>query len=286
MLSLLTTRPLKPLFSHFTHSLPKLPLPKLQIPKIPFSPSPFKPLPSLSLSHTRPEPASSSRLFSSVKMASKTIEHIVLFRVKPDTHPSKLDTMISRLNGLTSLPSVLHLTAGPISKNRSQSFDFTHLLHSRYKTKEDLASYSAEPAHVSVVKESVLPICDDVMGFDWVSDLDGPISPRPGSAMRITLLKLKEGLGDGEKGEILTVLGGIKASFPEIDQISFGENFSPARAKGFTVGSVSIFPGVKEMDGLDEKGQMVEMEKEKVRSLLESVIVLDYEIPLPTAASL
>ncbi|KAL5995361.1 hypothetical protein ACLOJK_025419 [Asimina triloba] len=245
-------------------ALPKLPLPTLQIPKLPLS-----------------------RISSSsVKMAAKAVEHVVLFRVKPDAEPSKVDAMISSLNSLTTLPAVLHLTAGPISRLRSQSLDFTHLLHSRYRTKEDLAAYSAHPAHVSVVKESVLPVCDDIMAVDWEADLDGPALPPAGAAMRVTLLKLKEGLGDGEKGEVMIALGGIKGSFPEVEQISFGENFSPARAKGFTVGSVSIFPGKKEMEALDEKGETVEMHKEKVRGLLDSVVVVDYEILTPAVASL
>lgn len=120
------------------------------------------------------------------------------------------------------------------------------------------------------------------MAFDWVADLDGPIVPRSNAAMRLTLLKLKDWAGDGEKGEILSVVGGIRNVFPEIEQISFGENFSPARAKGFSVGSIAIFPGLKEIDGLDEKGEIVEMQKEKVRDLLESVIVVDYLLPSPS----
>ncbi|OUZ99427.1 Stress responsive alpha-beta barrel [Macleaya cordata] len=216
---------------------------------------------------------------------SQTIEHVVLFNVKDETDSTKINSMITNLNSLTSLDQVLHLTAGPILRNRSSSFKFTHLLHSRYKSKEDLNGYAIHPNHLSVVKESVLPICDDIMAVDWVSDLEGPMVVKSGSAMRLTFLKLKEDLGENEKGKVLDVIGGIKDRFDSIDQISFGENFS-ARAKGFSIASVAVFPGLSELDGLDSSEEMVKEEKEKVKDLLESVIVLDYVVPASKSANL
>ncbi|KAF8406800.1 hypothetical protein HHK36_005921 [Tetracentron sinense] len=104
--------------------------------------------------------------------------------------------------------------------------------------------------------------------------------------MRLSFLKLKEGLGDGEKGEVLGVIGGIKDCFETIDQISFGENFSPARAKGFSIASLAILPGLSELDGLDTNEEIVKAQKEKVRDFLEAVIVVDYVILPPQSASL
>lgn len=220
-------------------------------------------------------------------MSSQTIEHVVLFHVKDDTDPSQVNAMVNGLNGLNSLDQVVHLTAGPIARNRSSSFNFTHMLHSRYKSKQDLDDYSAHPDHMGVVKSSVLPICDDIMAVDWVAvDINGPVVPRSGSAMRFTLLKLKEGLGETEKNEILGVIGGIKDCFGPIDQLTCGENFSPARAKGFSIASVAVFPGLNELEAVDSNTEMVALQKEKVKEHLESVIVLDYVIPQPQSASL
>ncbi|KAF6156287.1 hypothetical protein GIB67_008057 [Kingdonia uniflora] len=113
------------------------------------------------------------------------------------------------------------------------------------------------------------------MAADWVlEDLEGAMGVKPGAAIRISLVKLKEGLGESEKGEVLGMIGGIKGKFSLIDQISFGENFSPARAKGF---SIAVFPGLSELDALDENVEAVEEQKEKVKGLLESEIVVDYE---------
>ncbi|XP_052180584.1 stress-response A/B barrel domain-containing protein UP3 [Diospyros lotus] len=220
-------------------------------------------------------------------MSAQIVEHIVLFKVKPETDPSKIDSMVAGLAGLSTLDPVLHLSVGPLHRNRSPAFSFTHMLHSRYKSKDDLDAYSGHPAHVSVVTERVRPICEDVMAVDWVSDgLAGPVAPRVGSAMRVTFLKLKEGLGEKERGEVLSVIGGVKDGFPATEQISYGENFSPARAKGFSIGSIAVLPGVSELEALDADSDLAESMKNKVRDLLESVIVLDYVIPQQQSASL
>ncbi|KAF3439663.1 hypothetical protein FNV43_RR17941 [Rhamnella rubrinervis] len=219
--------------------------------------------------------------------SNQAIEHIVLFKVKDDTDPSKVNAMVSGLNGLVSLDQVLHISAGPILRNRSSSFNFTHILHSRYNSKDDLSAYSLHPNHLSVVKESVLPICEDIMAVDWVAqDLHGPVKPPPGSALRVTFLKLKENLDDGVKSEILGVIKGIKDSFGQINQISCGENFSPARAKGYSIASLAVFPGVGEIDAVDSNQELLDLQKEKVRDYLESVVVVDYVLPLPQSASL
>ncbi|XP_057969705.1 stress-response A/B barrel domain-containing protein UP3-like [Malania oleifera] len=262
----------------------------LRVPAPFFTPSAAKPLLRLNRSLTRRaySPSSPSN-FTTFKMSSsnQTVEHIVLFKVKDGTDPSKVASMIGGLNGLISLDRVLHLTAGPIHRNRSSPFAFTHALHSRYRTKEDLSAYSAHPNHLGVVKESVLPICDDIMAVDWIADdLDGPVVPAAGSAMRVTFLKLKEGLGDAEKGEVFGAIRGVKDSLESINQLSLGENFSPERAKGYSIASVAIFPGLGELDGLNSEEEMVKLQKEKVRDFLESVIVFDYVIPPPQSASL
>ncbi|RZC90052.1 hypothetical protein C5167_044683 [Papaver somniferum] len=86
--------------------------------------------------------------------STQTIEHIVLFKVNEKTEPTKINTMLNRLNNLIALDQVLHLSAGPIFRNKSASslYNFTHLLHSRYKSKEDLNAYGFS----EIVKRVVL----------------------------------------------------------------------------------------------------------------------------------
>eukprot|EP00257_Ricinus_communis_P002678 XP_002514060.2 stress-response A/B barrel domain-containing protein UP3 [Ricinus communis] len=226
---------------------------------------------------------------SQIKMSSTAIEHIVLFKVKETTDSTKINTMLTSLNGLVSLEPVLHLAAGPLHRVKSSPIPFTHMLHSRYSSKDNLNTYSSHPSHVSVVKENVLPVCDDIMAVDWIADdVDaGNLVPPPGSAIRVTFLKLKENLGEEVKNEILAVIKGIKGSFGGvIKQLTCGENFSPGRAKGYSIASLAVFDGLSEMEIVDAKEEMVNLHKEKVRDYLESVIVVDYVVPSLQSASL
>lgn len=210
---------------------------------------------------------------------SQIIEHVVLFKVKPDTDESKINAMINGLNGLSSLDQVVHISAGAVHRIESSCLAFTHVLHGRYNTKNDLNAYNVHPAHVSVVTEAVRPIVEDVMAVDWIVDeLDGEVALAAGSAMRVKFLKVKEGSGEKVSDELLEVIGGLKDKFRVISQISFGKNFSPERAKGFSIASLAVVPGVSELDKLDLDSEELNLQKEKVRDMVEGVLVLDYVI--------
>ncbi|KAJ1697603.1 hypothetical protein LUZ63_006115 [Rhynchospora breviuscula] len=238
----------------------------------------FRPHPFLVKPQSLRSSSTSVLLSASAAMStssSSTIEHFVLFRLRPSTDPSKVDTMISSLRALASLPSVSHLSAGPILRLRSAAASelaFTHLLHSRYESKEKLSEYANDPAHVKVVKECVLPIADDIMAVDWVAEgvVPGPIAP--GSAIRLTFAKLKEG---SDATELTSALASAKDAAEGATLVSYGENFSPARAKGYSFGLLAAFPKVDDLEKL--KGGHVEAIKEKVKPILEeSVLVLDF----------
>ncbi|KAL7598364.1 hypothetical protein Lser_V15G25507 [Lactuca serriola] len=222
-----------------------------------------------------------------IKMSAQhqIVEHVVLFKVKPDVDSSKVAAMLSGLNGLTSLDLTVHLSAGQLLRSRSSSLTFTHMLHSRYRSKEDLREYAAHPEHVRVVTENIKPIIDDIMAVDWISN-DASVSPKPGSAMRVSFLKLKENLGENEKARVLEVIGGIKDQFQSIEQLSLGENFSHDRAKGYTIASIAVLPGAADLEALDSNAELVKSQKEKVRDSIESVLVVDYVIPPPQVANL
>ncbi|KAL2572075.1 hypothetical protein GLYMA_17G050700v4 [Glycine max] len=60
--------------------------------------------------------------------------------------------------------------------------------------------------------------------------------------LRVTFFKLKEGVGEHVKDEVLGAIRGIQRKF----QFTCGGNFSPARAKGFFIASLEVFPGLNE----------------------------------------
>ncbi|KAI3775610.1 hypothetical protein L1987_50190 [Smallanthus sonchifolius] len=247
-----------------------------------FSLSPHKPIFRRPTSLTYPRNYQTPIIMSA---QDQIVEHVVLFKVKPDVDSTKVAAMFAGLHGLTSLNLTLHLSAGQLLRSRSSSLTFTHMLHSRYSSKDHLQEYAAHPEHVRVVTENIKPIIDDIMAVDWIST-GASVSPKPGSAMRVTFLKLKEDLGENEKSRVLEVIGGIKDEFPAIEQLSVGENFSHDRAKGYTIASVAVLAGPADLEALDSNAELVKLQKEKVKDSIESVLVVDYVIPPPQAANL
>ncbi|CAH8362040.1 unnamed protein product [Eruca vesicaria subsp. sativa] len=202
---------------------------------------------------------------------SQIVEHIVLFKVKEDVDSDKIDAMVNDLKNLGTIDQAVYLFAGPIHRLISP-LSFTHVLHSRYRTKEDLNAYVEHPQHLRAVEEW-MAIWEDVMAFDYIADqVPGSLIPPQGSVGRITLLKVKENLSDEGKTGIMEVM---KEKSPGADQITvgLGETFSPVNAKGFSIASVAYFKGMGETEAHDE------LLKEKVGDYVDDTIVVDFVVP-------
>lgn len=245
------------------------------------------------LSGQIPFPAAAAAIFMSSSSA-QIIEHVVLFKVKDGTDPALVNAMVDGLNALISLDSVLHIAAGPVLRTPGSSSSpstFTIILHGRYRTNDDLAAYSHQPDHVRVVKELGSPIREDIMAADWVTDRvpEGAVAPPPGSVVKVSLLKLKEGAGDEAKGEVLTAVAeGIRDGLGGIEQATWGENFSPSRSKGFSIGSLVVFRGVEEMEAAAAAAAAATAgpRQEEVGKHVDGMISVEYVVPHPKLASL
>ncbi|CAE5959911.1 unnamed protein product [Arabidopsis arenosa] len=205
---------------------------------------------------------------------SSIVEHVVLFKLN-DVDSGKINSMVNGLNELVNLNQVLHLSCGSIHRlSSTTASDFTHVLHSRYRSKEDLNAYAIHPDHVRVVKESE-SIREDIMAVDWIADqVPETLAPPPGSIGKITLLKVKENVSDEAKLEIMEV---IKEKSQGSDQITtVGENFSPGRAKGFSIGSISYFRDFGEIEAVDDQ---MKLQKEKNREYIDDTIVVEFVVP-------
>lgn len=110
------------------------------------------------------------------------------------------------------------------------------------------------------------------MAVDWLADVEP--DPEPGHLMRVALLKLKEGK-ERETGEVLGIIGEMKDQHPAIDQVSVGENFSPERAKGYSIGTILVSPAASELTALYSDLGF----KEKFGEVIESSVVVDHVIP-------
>ncbi|CAN8288308.1 unnamed protein product [Cochlearia groenlandica] len=201
---------------------------------------------------------------------NQIIEHIVLFKVKKDVDPNKINAMVNDLKGLATVDKVLYLFAGPIHHLKS-TIAFTHVLHSRYRSKEDLNAYLAHLDHVRVVDEW-LPIWEDFMAIDWVADsLPRTITPCHGSVGRATLLKVKENVDDVAKTEIMEV-GKELSKSRGVDHMTMGDNFCLVHTKGFSFASIAYFKDLGEMEGRDE------VVNEKVGGYVDDTIVVEFVV--------
>ncbi|KAK7354607.1 hypothetical protein VNO80_20072 [Phaseolus coccineus] len=213
--------------------------------------------------------------FSTITMSSsqRLVEHIVLVKVKDGTEPSKVNDMVNAMNSLASIDGVLYLTAGPLLRSRPTAA-FTHLLHSRYNSKDHLDAYNVHPTHLAAVTSFLFPICDDLMVIDWVTGKTTLKTPATGSSLRVRFLKLKGEGGDDQeevKDKVLSVVRGMEE---DAGEFSCGENISPERAKGFSIASLAVFPGQKEVESVDMEEGLV-----KVVEDVEDVVVVDYVLP-------
>ncbi|CAN8321382.1 unnamed protein product [Cochlearia groenlandica] len=210
---------------------------------------------------------------SSITDNQTIIDHIVLFKVKDETTPTKVKSMVNDLNSLATINQVLHLTAAPIHRfttsSSSSALTFTHVLHSRYRSKQDLISYATHPNHLRVVGET-MPIWEDIMAVDWIGNSTQPLI---GSVGRITLFKVKENVDDVAKTEITKVIKEGSCFGSVI--ISVGENFSTSRSKGFSIGSVSYF---KDLDEIEELVK-VEEEEKVFGDCVDETIVVEFLVP-------
>jgi len=225
--------------------------------------------------------AAAAAMSSSSSAVATPIEHFVLFKARPEAVASGATAaMISSLQALaTAVPGLAYIHAGPVLRLRSPAAEAlgpTHLLHSRYATKEDLASYATHPAHVAAVQGHALPNVLDTTAVDWVNAAPLPSPAAPGSTVRLTLAKAKEGV------EVAQLVEKVAAATKAVRgakgaKVSFGENFSPPRAKGYQFGMVAVFDSVEELDAVEGDGK-VEEAKAAVRPLLDEVMVLDFVV--------
>lgn len=204
------------------------------------------------------------------------IEHVVLYRFKPDAEQSQITDMMNGLNSLISISEVAHLSAGPFLRTQSSSLTFTHMLHCRYNSEDDLKAYSVHPSHVSLVNRTI--IIDDILAVDWITE--GASAPAPGSVIKVVLLKMKDGVE--QKDYVLEVIRETCSKFSSIRQFSFGQNFSPKRAKGFSIAILMVFDGV---DVLDWNAEIMNLVDEKLRELVEDDLAVDCMTVIPQSGS-
>ncbi|KAK1428570.1 hypothetical protein QVD17_17408 [Tagetes erecta] len=202
----------------------------------------------------------------------QTIEHIALVNIKPDVDSTKVTKVIDEINGLASLDLTIHLSAGKLLRSTCTSLNFSHIVHCRFKSTDDLQAYNHHPEHLHVAKK-LQEIVDDFMVVDCVSGSIRHDLLTPGYVMRVTLLKLKEGLDENEKDKLKV---GVKNLFKTDEHTSISENLCHEMGKGYSIAIIVVFPG---LEAIDSDVELENLYNSKVNEFIDDKIVVDYVAP-------
>lgn len=94
------------------------------------------------------------------------IEHLVLFRFKPDTSETTQERILSELRALKPLiPSIVDLSAGRNFADRNQGYEFGLVV--RLRDRAGLDAYQVHPEHQRVVQEWVRPNLEQILALDY-----------------------------------------------------------------------------------------------------------------------
>ncbi len=93
------------------------------------------------------------------------IDHVVLFKLKPDAAENQIDAMIAALESLTKvIPELLEIHVRRNFADRSQGYGL--MLTSRFQSKEHLRIYADHVEHKRVIAEFVTPVRESVIAGD------------------------------------------------------------------------------------------------------------------------
>lgn len=94
------------------------------------------------------------------------IEHLVLFKLRADAAPEKIDLLLRNLLALRGrIPGILDASAGTNVSDRSRGY--THAFVVRFADRAALDAYLPHPAHRAVVENDLKPLLGEVLVVDY-----------------------------------------------------------------------------------------------------------------------
>lgn len=247
---------------------------------------------------------------STTTTTEQIIEYVVLLNVKDEEDPSQMVNSLNSLSLDDPESDLIYLTSGPILRIRSYSpgdadeddlkLSLSHMVHARFRSQ---SAYSA------LIQEQVRPICDLVLTVDWMAEgLRGPLVPKPGSALRLTLFNLKHEAAESDDQVITELLEGLRRinhkwqsdsdNHPfHLEQISYGQSNSSSSSSSSSsspepetdtllqfnlkVAALVVFRDLNELDACEEYEDEMRrlIHSHTIQSCLHSLIHLDYVLP-------
>ena len=96
------------------------------------------------------------------------IEHIVLLKLKPYTTDQQLQDLIDALMGMKAqISGIVDITAGINNSLEGKSHGFSYGFIVRFVDQAARDNYLPHPKHIEVATQSLRPLVDDVLVFDY-----------------------------------------------------------------------------------------------------------------------
>ena len=94
------------------------------------------------------------------------VEHIVLFKLKPEASTARKEAMIAALRGLREkVDGIVDLTCGVNFSERNQGHEIGLVV--RFRDRAALEAYLPHPAHRGAVEEFIHPIRESAIVVDY-----------------------------------------------------------------------------------------------------------------------
>lgn len=99
-------------------------------------------------------------------MMPRPVDHLVLFKLKPDATPEQKEAMRAGLLSLRErVPGILDLTCGLNFSDRAAGHEIGLVV--RLESRAALEGYIPHPAHREVVERDVRPIMESIIVVDY-----------------------------------------------------------------------------------------------------------------------
>ncbi|MBD2180501.1 Dabb family protein [Aerosakkonema funiforme] len=96
------------------------------------------------------------------------VQHMVLFKFKPEVPSEKIDDIFTKLSELKNLvPGITYFAGGPYSSSEGLNQGFTHGFLMTFDSVEARDNYLPHPLHENI-KAEIIPCIDDLLTFDFV----------------------------------------------------------------------------------------------------------------------
>ncbi|XP_050204651.1 stress-response A/B barrel domain-containing protein UP3 [Mercurialis annua] len=226
---------------------------------------------------------SQSSTFNAVKKR-KVVEHICLLKAKRDLSEKDENDMLDYLyTSQYQMRGIVAISLGRISSDIVENY--THAVVMRFERKEDVTRFYENPFYLKVLKEHVMPHCQEILNVDYESEVEDDILSifRKGEEFNygvefLHLIAFSENPFAAPAKEALTFHKRLTEEFPSlIVQSTQGSNFNTS-SQEYTHGLVTRFRSFEAFEMFMGSTEYKETWKSKFEHIIKKTLPIHYSV--------